>query len=89
MKALWTNEETDKEVKMTYECITFLRYHLETVGWLACENLAIRHTRQAEYYDQKTKPPQLKVNDRMLLLLLEVHNKLQMLWSGPLIPLKK
>ena len=89
LKALWTDEETDEEVKTTYEYVTDLRNRLETVGRLARENLTIAQSRQAEYYDKKTKPRQFEVNDKVLLLLPEAHNKLQMRWKGPYIVTEK
>lgn len=48
---------------MTYEYITDLRNHLDTVVQLACENLAIAQTQQAEYYNQKnqTLPTQSEI----------------------------
>lgn len=48
MKALCTGGKTDKEVKMIYKYVTDLRNHLETVANLACENLAVVQTQQAE-----------------------------------------
>lgn len=88
LKALWTDDETDEEVKTTYKYVTDLRNHLETVGKLARENLTIAQSRQAEYYNKKTKPREFEVN-KVLLLLPEAHNKLQMRWKGPFIVREK
>lgn len=85
LKALWTDEKTDDEVKTTYTYVTDLRNRLETIGKIARENLTIAQSRQAEYYNKHTKPREFEVNDKVLLLLPEAHNKLQMKWKGPFV----
>lgn len=62
MKALWTDEETDEVMKTTYEYVTDLHNCLEKVGQLARKNLTITKT---DKLSQKTKPHQLKVNDKV------------------------
>lgn len=42
MKALWSDEHMDKEVKKTYEYITGVRNHLETESRLACKSLSAK-----------------------------------------------
>lgn len=50
LKALWTDDEADEEVKTMYKYVTDLRNRLGTVDKLAWENLTIAQSRQAEYY---------------------------------------
>ena len=73
LRELWTKEKMDTEVKTTYQ------YVLELVN----TSLEKASSKYKTYYDKGKKPRNLKVGDKVLLLLPTEHNKLLLKWKGP------
>lgn len=85
LKELWTNEEQGEELRATFQYVVDLRNQIEDTCRMARENLAKASARQAKYFNRKAKDRQLKVGDKVLVLLPDKTNKLQMLWKGPYV----
>ena len=83
LRELWMDEAQEEDVKTTYQYVIDLRERLEETCSLAQKELEKASTRYRKYYDTKAKDRQFKVNDKVLLLLPESHNKLLMKWKGP------
>ena len=80
LRQLWTDERAEEEVKTTYQYVVDLRNRLEDVGKLARENLEVARGCQRKYYNAKTKERSFSPGDKVLLLLPQEHNKLQISW---------
>ena len=85
LKELWTNEDQGEELRATFQYVVDLRNQIEDTCRMARENLAKASARQAKYFNRKTKDRQLKVGNKVLVLLPDKTNKLQMLWKGPYV----
>jgi len=83
LKALWTEEEIEPEVRSSYQYVCELRKRLETSMALAQDNLKVAQHRAKKYYDRRAKMRKLKVRDRVLVLRPKSNNKLLMQWKGP------
>lgn len=83
LKELWTNEIESDEVKTTYEYVLDLRNRLEETVKLAQTELAKSKARYKYYADLKRKPRQIKVGEKVLVLLPTDKNKLLMQLKGP------
>lgn len=83
LKELWTKEIDDPQVKSTYQYVLDLRERLETTAELARENLEKASQRQAKFFNKSTRAKNMKVGDKVLVLLPTDSNKLLMQWKGP------
>jgi hypothetical protein len=89
LKELWTHEDQDPEIRTTFQYVVDLRNRVEETCSLARENLAKAATKQAKYFNQKAKHRNLKVGDKVLVLIPNKANKLQMTWRGPYVVMDK
>jgi len=83
LKELWTKEISDPEVKSTYQYVMDLRERLESTCELARQNLVSASKKHAKHYNKSAKDRNMKVDDRVLILLPTDNNKLLMQWKGP------
>ncbi|XP_021346938.1 uncharacterized protein LOC110446222, partial [Mizuhopecten yessoensis] len=83
LKELWTKELPDDEVKTTYQYVVDLREKLEETCRLANESLQVARGRQKRHYNKRAKLRNLKVGDKVLVLLPTKKNKLMLQWRGP------
>jgi hypothetical protein len=89
LRQLWTDDHAVEEVRTTYQYVADLRNKLEEVCSLAQENLQRAKAQQARNYNKRAKPRQFEVGDKVLLLLPQEHNKLQVSWKGPYVVTEK
>ena len=89
LKELWTNDIQDPQIKSTYQYVIDLRERLESTCQLARENFAKASKRHKVYYDRKARSRNMKVGDRVLVLLPTDNNKLLLQWKGPFKIVKK
>ncbi|KAK7114676.1 hypothetical protein V1264_000698 [Littorina saxatilis] len=85
LRQLWTEEESNDEIRTTAEHVIDLRNRIEETCKIARDHLAKSAIRQAHFYDKKTKKRELIVGTRVLLLLPTKHNKLELAWKGPYV----
>ena len=83
LKEVWTKQETDPDVKLTYQYVLELQDRLHETCELAKEELNKAQGRQKKYYDVKSKDRIFKPGEKVLLLLPTDDNKLLMHWKGP------
>ena len=89
VRQMWTDEAVDEEVRTTYQYVLDLRERLDEISEIAKENLRNAKHKQTVYFNKKAKDRSFKVGDKVLLLLTEQHNKLQVKWKGPYEILEK
>ncbi|XP_053400680.1 uncharacterized protein LOC128557380 [Mercenaria mercenaria] len=82
LKKLWTEAETP-ETRNTYEYILDLRNRMEETCKIARESLHSAQETYKHHYDKSARNRNLKVGDKVLLLLPTNHNKLMLQWKGP------
>lgn len=80
---IWSNEELDNDLKLSYNHVLELRNRLERSAEIAAAHAEVSSVRYKEYFDKKAKPRKLSVGDEVLLLLPTNNNKLLMQWKGP------
>ncbi|HMK58804.1 MAG TPA: RNase H-like domain-containing protein [Nitrososphaeraceae archaeon] len=83
LRELWTKEGTPTEVKTTYQYVLDLREKIEETCKLAAEKLQQNAEKNKLYFDKKTQKRSFNVGDKVLLLLTNSSNKLQLIWKGP------
>lgn len=83
LRDLWTKEIDDDEVKTTYQYVVDLQERLEKTYDIAHGNLEKASKRYARIYNRRTKTKELKVGDKVLVLLPTKANKLLLQWQGP------
>lgn len=83
LRQMWTEEETNDEMKTTAEYVTDLRNRIEETCQIARENLAKASLRQSRFYNKHARSRVLSVGMKVLLLLPTKHNKLELAWKGP------
>ena len=83
LRQLWTEEETNNEVKTTSEYVTDLRNRIEETCRIAQTNLAKASLRQSRYYNRNARTRSFEVGAKVLLLLPTKHNRLELAWRGP------
>ena len=83
LKELWTEEETDSEVKTTYQYVVDLKHRLEETMKLAQNALRRASNQNKKYFDRKARPRRFDEGTKVLLLLPTAHNKLELKWQGP------
>ncbi|XP_076462144.1 uncharacterized protein LOC143294651 [Babylonia areolata] len=83
LRQLWTDEHTSEEVRTPAEYVVDLRNRIEETCELARRNLAAACQRHAEVFNRKSQNRAFSPGDKVLLLLPQRHNKLQLCWQGP------
>ena len=83
LRELWTREQSDSDVRTTYEYVANLRERLQQTWDLAHDQLLQSQTRQKKLYDYKAKERIFRPGDKVLILLPSSENKLLMQWKGP------
>lgn len=83
LRDLWTKEDIQEEVKTTATYVLDLRNRIEETCKIARENLERQAVKYKKYFDRKAKARSFKEGDKVLLLLPEKQNKLEMCWRGP------
>ncbi|XP_041356959.1 uncharacterized protein LOC121374100 [Gigantopelta aegis] len=83
LKELWTKEVQDDQVRSTYQYVIDLRERLELTRQMAKENLEKSARRHKYYYNKKARQRNMKVGEKVLVLLPTDNNKLTMQWKGP------
>ena len=83
LKELWTNDQTDTEVKLTYQYVMDLRNRLEDTIKIAKDNLGFKSQSYKHHYDKRSRVWKFRVGDQVLLLLPTSQNKLLMQWKDP------
>ena len=83
LRQLWTKENTDEEVKTTYQYVVDLRNQLEDTCRLAQDALRQAQEKGKRHFDRKAKMRSLEVGSDALVLLPTANNKLMMHWRGP------
>ena len=83
LRELWTKENTESEVKTTYQYVVDLRSRIEETCKLAQENLVTAQRKAKKHFDKKARMRRLDVDDQALILLPTDNNKLIMQWKGP------
>lgn len=83
LRELWTNEESEPEVKNTYQYIIDLKDRLMSTCEMAKKELIKSSSRYRKYYNKRTKRKVFDIGDKVLLLLPSDNNKLLMQWRGP------
>ena len=85
LRDLWTHERTEGEQRPASAYVFELRNRIQQTCELAQENLETEALRQKKHFDKKAKMRTFKTGDRVLLLLPEKKNKLEMSWQGPYV----
>lgn len=85
LKQIWTEEESDEDLKTTAEHVVELRNRIEATCEIARSNLKKASLGQARRYNRRTKLRQFEVGTKVLLLLPTKSNKLELTWKGPYI----
>ncbi|KAK7113985.1 hypothetical protein V1264_000125 [Littorina saxatilis] len=83
LRQVWTNEDTADETRSTVSHIVDLTNKIEKTCEIAKNNLSKAALKYTKAYNKRTKERSLAVGDKVLLLLPEKHNKLQLTWKGP------
>lgn len=83
LKELWTKEIGESDMKTTYQYVVDLQNRLEKTYDIAHGNLEKASKRYAAFYNRRAKAKQLKVGDKVLVLLPTKANKLLLQWKGP------
>ena len=82
-RELWTKENGNPDVKLTYQYVVDLKERLGETCDLTQRMLSKSSAKYKRYYDRNKRSRTLKVGDKALILLPTDHNKLLMQWKGP------
>lgn len=82
LKELWMKEISDPEVKSTYQYVMDLRERLELTCEVARQHLVSASKKRAKHYNKSAKDRNMKVGDRVLILLPTENSKLLLQWKG-------
>lgn len=82
LKELWTKEISYPEVKSTYQYVMDLRERLESTCEVARQHLVSASKKRAKHYNKSAKDRNMKVGDRVLILLPTENSKLLLQWKG-------
>ena len=83
LREMWTKENSDPDVKLTYQYVIELQDRLQETCELAKQELSKAQSKQKKYYDIRSKERVFKPGDQVLILLSTDANKLMMHWKGP------
>ena len=83
LKVKWTNRQLNETAVNAPTYVQELKARLKT-GWTAAAK-ALRQARlrQAKYYNRKAKDRSLQIGEKVLILLPQGNNKLEISWRGP------
>ena len=84
MKELWTGQN-EAAVQNSYQYVIRLKEKLESTMKLAQKELEKAQDRNKHHYDKKSKKKNIKVGDKVLVLLPTHRNKFMMEWKGPFL----
>ena len=83
LRELWSVEETDEHVRLTYQYVIDLRERLEKTCKLAQDNVRKLDIKRNAFYDKRTRSHKFDIGDQVLLLHPSESNKVLLLWNGP------
>ena len=84
LKSLWAEDDVrDEETEVTTRYVFDLRNRIAETCQIAKDNLEIETGKHKHYFDKKAKRRTFPVGSRVLLLLPQKRNKLEMAWRGP------
>jgi len=83
LRQLWTREQSDPEVRTTYQYVVDPRNCLEETWEMVHEELKKQQVIQKRQFDHRAKDRTFKHGELVLILLLISDNKLLMPWKGP------
>ena len=83
LRELWTKENTEDEIKSTYQYVVDLRSRIEETCKLVQGNIGTTQRTVKRHFDKKARMRRLEVGDQALILLPTDNNKLVMQWKGP------
>jgi hypothetical protein len=83
LKHLWTREKEQQQNVNPSRYVFELRNRLEETCKIAQQNLDQKAEIYKKHFDKKAHPRQFPVGGKVLLLLPEKQNKLEMSWQGP------
>ena len=83
LKELWSKDIQDPQVKTTYQYVVDLRHRLDYLCDIAHENLQKASRKQKFQYDKNARQRNMKVGEKVLILLPKKANKLLLQWRGP------
>ena len=89
LRELWTKEVNNPDVKSTYQYVVDLKERLESTCKIAKENLEKSSSKYRAYYNKGARKRDMKVGEKVLVLLPTSKNKLLMQWRGPFEIIKK
>jgi transposase InsO family protein len=89
LKELWTKEEVEDEVQSAYTYVLNLREKIEETCLLAQKQIELSQKRNEKYYNRKTRYRELKIGDKVLLLIPVKANKMSLKWQGPYVVIEK
>ena len=84
LKELWTGQN-EAEVQNSYQYVIRLKEKLESTMKLAQKELEKAQDRYKHHYDKKSKKKNIKIGDKVLVLLPTHRNKLMIEWKGPFL----
>ncbi len=85
LRELWTKDIESDEVRTTYEYVLNLQTRLEETMEVAHESLAKAAGKYKKYYNAKSKERNMRVGEKVLVLLPTNKNKLLLQWKGPFV----
>ena len=83
LKELWSKDIQDHQVKTTYRYVVDLRHRLDYSCDIAHEYLQKASRKQKFQYDKNARQRNMKVGEKVLILLPKKANKLLLQWRGP------
>jgi len=83
LRQFWTKEQSDSDVRTTYQYVVDLRNRLQETWDLAHDKLRRKQITQKRQFDYSAKPRFFTAGDQVLVLLPTSDNKLLMQWKGP------
>ena len=83
LRELWSVEENDERVLVTYQYVIELKESLEQTCKLAQDNVRKFNIKQNVYYDKRARSREFGVGDKVLVQLPNEINKLLLQWNSP------
>ena len=83
VRQLWTKEQSDPDVRTTYQYVVDLRNWLQKTWDLAHDELRRKQVCQKRQFDYRAKPKTFTAGEQVLVLLPTSEKKLLMQWKGP------
>jgi hypothetical protein len=89
LRSLWDSPDLSVDQRTTYQYVLDLKNKLHDCSIIAAEQADISGTKYKQYFDLKSQDRKFEVDDEVLVLLPDCHNKLLMSWRGPFKVLEK